>query len=37
MTYNYEYPRPMLTVDAIIYRQNADEIEILFITELPVI
>ncbi len=31
MTYNYEYPRPMLTVDAIIYRQNADEIEILFI------
>lgn len=31
MAYKYEYPRPMLTVDAIIYRKNGNELEILLI------
>jgi 8-oxo-dGTP diphosphatase len=31
MTYTYEYPRPMVTVDAIIYKKTDIKIEILLI------
>jgi len=31
LAYTYEYPRPSLTVDAVIFRQQGDSYEILFI------
>ncbi len=31
MTYSYEYPRPMVTVDAIVYKKIDNNIEILLI------
>jgi len=31
MTYTYQYPRPMVTVDAIVFRQNDNVMEVLLI------
>ncbi len=31
MSYTYEYPRPALTVDAVIFRNNCDKTEVLLI------
>lgn len=31
MTYTYEYPRLMLTVDAVVFRQNGSQLEVLLI------
>ena len=31
MPYTYDYPRPMLTVDAVVFRQNSNNPEVLLI------
>ena len=31
MSYTYEYPRPALTVDAVVFRENQNELEVLLI------
>ena len=31
MSYTYEYPRPALTVDAVVFRQNNEQWEVLLI------
>jgi len=31
MPYTYEYPRPALTVDAVVFREKKDELEVLLI------
>jgi 8-oxo-dGTP diphosphatase len=31
MSYTYEYPRPALTVDAVVFRNNCDKTEVLLI------
>ncbi|MBC8487766.1 MAG: NUDIX hydrolase [Bacteroidetes bacterium] len=31
MSYTYDYPRPMLTVDAVVFRQNGNNPEVLLI------
>ena len=31
MSYTYEYPRPMVTVDAVVFRQNENKPEVILI------